>query len=101
MQRGTQRAFAPDCIRAAALVLVLTVHFFLHSGFYHKPLQGVGMMLSSVIRMACLPRTPVCFLAGGCLLADVHASLCVGYAALSPPDRRRTDSRPGINSSES
>lgn len=78
MQSGKQRAFAPDCIRAAALVLVLSVHFFLHSGFYNQPLQGAGMMLSAAVRMACMTCVPMFIMLSGylCLSWTWSAGYC-------------------------
>lgn len=53
------RDFGLDLTRAAAAVLVLSVHFFLNNGFYDAPLQGAGMAVSAVLRMACMTCVPL------------------------------------------
>lgn len=64
---ATSRELNLDLIRAAAAVLVLAVHFFLNTGFYNFPLQGGGMFLSAVLRMACMTCVPLFMLLTGYL----------------------------------
>lgn len=56
-----------DLIRAAAAVLVLAVHFFLNTDFYNVPLQGGGMFLSAILRMACMTCVPLFMILTGYL----------------------------------
>ena len=72
-----QREFGLDLARAAAVVLVLSVHFFLNSGYYDLPLQGVGMTLASMVRMACMTCVPLFIMLTGWLCIDRRWSL--GY----------------------
>lgn len=74
METRKQRAFGPDLVRAAAVLLVLSVHFFLNSGFYDQPLQGRGMLLSAVIRMACMTCVPLFLMLTGYLCCETRWS---------------------------
>lgn len=65
-----ERNFGLDLVRAAAVMLVLAVHFFLNGGFYEAPMQGVGMAVSAVVRMMCMTCVPLFLLLTG--------YLCVG-----------------------
>lgn len=64
------RDFGLDLIRAAAAVLVLSVHFFMNDGFYDAPFQGAGMAASAVIRMACMTCVPLFMVLTGYLCVD-------------------------------
>ena len=47
-----------DLIRTVAVISVISVHFFLNSGFYSLPLLGKTMYISTVFRtlfMICVP----------------------------------------------
>lgn len=49
---------AMDLIRCVALLCVVGVHFFMHTGFYEQTVQGVGMYIAMVLRtflMVCVP----------------------------------------------
>lgn len=70
-----QREFGLDLARAAAAILVLSVHFFLNSGFYYTPLQGVGMALATMVRMACMTCVPLFMMLTGWLCIDRRWSL--------------------------
>ena len=72
-----QREFGLDLTRAAAATLVLSVHFFLNNGFYELPLQGVGMTLAAMVRMACMTCVPLFIMLTGWLCIDRRWSL--GY----------------------
>lgn len=65
-----QRDYGLDLTRAVAAVLVLAVHFFMNSGFYDVPLQGVGMALSTVVRMACMVCVPLFIMLTGYLCSQ-------------------------------
>ena len=67
VQAAPARRFDLDLIRACAAVLVLAVHFFLNTGFYRFPMQGGGMFLSTVLRMACTTCVPLFMLLTGYL----------------------------------
>ena len=72
-----QREFGLDLARAAAVILVLSVHFFLNGGYYDLPLQGVGMMVASMVRMACMTCVPLFIMLTGWLCINRRWSL--GY----------------------
>lgn len=69
MGNRKQRAFGPDLVRATATLLVLSAHFFTHTGFYLYPLEGVGMFLSATIRMCCMTAVPLFLMLSGHLCA--------------------------------
>ncbi len=53
-----RRAFAPDLIRTFALLSVISVHFFLNSGYYTVPMAGKRMFVMTLVRsffMICVP----------------------------------------------
>lgn len=54
-----KRSFGLDLVRAAAGVLVLSVHFFLNNGFYQTPAAGGTMLLACVVRMGCMTCVPL------------------------------------------
>lgn len=50
--------FNLDLIRMVAVVCVLSVHFFLNSGFYDTPVEGRAMVFGTILRtflMVCVP----------------------------------------------
>ncbi len=68
---------ALDIIRIVAAFTVLSVHFFLHNGFYYETVQGTSMYIMTLMRTlfsVCVPlfmiltgylmcnKTPVCCL---------------------------------------
>lgn len=66
METGTKRrAFGLDLVRAAAGVLVLSVHFFLNNGFYDEPVAGKSMLLACMVRMLCMTCVPLFLLLTG------------------------------------
>lgn len=50
LQKLNSRSPSLDIIRIIAVIGVLSVHFFLHSGFYSQPMQGTEMYLFFTIR---------------------------------------------------
>ena len=62
-----EREFGLDAARAAAVTLVLTVHVFQNIGFYNINLQGPGMALAAMGRMACMTCVPLFLLLTGYL----------------------------------
>ena len=65
-----QRDLNLDLIRAAAVVMVLSVHFFLNCGFYDVPLRGGRMMAATVVRTGLMICVPLFMLLTGCLRAE-------------------------------
>lgn len=66
-----------DLIRAVASWLVVSVHFFLGIAYYYEPLQGGGMLLMSILRMACMTCVPLFLLLTGYL--NCHKKLSGRY----------------------
>ena len=62
-----KRSFGPDAVRAAAAVGVLSVHFYLNSGFYELPVAGGVMTASTALRMAFLTAVPMFLMLSGWL----------------------------------
>ena len=60
-----ERDFSLDAVRACAAVLVIAVHFFLHTGFYDLPLTGPVMALGAWLRMAFMPCVPLFLMLSG------------------------------------
>lgn len=56
-----------DLTRCAALFLVISVHFFLHTGFYEQPMVGKRMLLMTVLRTACMVCVPLFLVLSGYL----------------------------------
>lgn len=82
-----------DLIRALAAFLVVSVHFFLNSGYYATPMEGKGMLAMSMMRMLCMTCVPLFMLLTGYLcchktltgryyLGLVHILLTYGLCAL-------------------
>ena len=65
-----QREFGLDLARAAAVTLVLSVHFFMNSGYYQTPILGKTMVLATVLRMAFMTCVPLFMLLTGWLCID-------------------------------
>lgn len=65
-----QRYYGIDLARTVAISLVLAVHSFLYNGFYNEPLQGIGMAVSTILRMAFISAVPMFLILTG--------YLCVG-----------------------
>ena len=65
-----QREFGLDLVRAAAVTLVLSVHFFMNTDFYSAPLQSVGTAVASFVRMACTTCVPMFMVLTGWLCID-------------------------------
>lgn len=66
-----------DLIRAVAGWLVVSVHFFLKICYYYEPLVGGGMLLMSILRMACMSCVPLFLLLTGYL--NCHKKLSGRY----------------------
>lgn len=56
-----------DLIRTVAVALVVSVHFFLNSGYYDLPMEGPGMLVMTALRMAFMICVPLFLLLTGYL----------------------------------
>ena len=65
-----ERNFSLDAVRAGAAILVIAVHFFLHTGFYDLPLTGPVMAMSAWLRMAFMPCVPLFLMLSGYFCAE-------------------------------
>lgn len=65
-----QREYGLDLTRAAAVTLVLSVHFFQNSGYYETGIQGLGMVLATMARMACMTCVPLFIMLTGWLCVN-------------------------------
>ena len=63
-----QRDLRLDLIRSVAVVMVLSVHFFLNCGFYDLPVQGHRMQAAAVVRTGLMSCVPLFLLLSGWLL---------------------------------
>ena len=57
-EKPFQRNPAMDIIRCFALFFTISVHFFLHSGYYSQPVNGTSMYFMTLLRsffMICVP----------------------------------------------
>ena len=70
-----QRDLRLDLIRSAAVVMVLSVHFFLNCGFYDLPVQGHRMEIAAVVRTGLMSCVPLFLLLSGWLLGERRWSL--------------------------
>lgn len=64
-----------DLIRCAAVFLVISVHFFLNSGFYSVPILGEKMYVMTAIRTVSMMCVPLFLLLTGYLMCKKELSL--------------------------
>lgn len=76
-QTTGKRDFGLDLARAAAGVLVLSVHFFLNNGFYQTPAAGKTMLLACMVRMLCMTCVPLFLVLTG--YTCIHREWSKGY----------------------
>lgn len=69
-----QRNPAMDVIRCVALFSVISVHFFLNTGFYNSLFVGVRMYFATMIRMASMVCVPLFLLLSGYLMKNKRAT---------------------------
>ena len=58
MEGKKERNYSLDIIRILATFFVVSVHFFLHTGFYAQPVEGKRMLVMVIMRtlfMTCIP----------------------------------------------
>lgn len=72
--RKQNRDVSLDIIRCLALFLVISVHFFLNSGFYDVPVYGKTMYVLSVICSNCMICVPLFLLLSGYLMGGKTVS---------------------------
>lgn len=77
------RAVGPDLVRGCAAMLVVALHFFLHTSFYETPLAGIGMLAASVVRMLTMCCIPLFLMLTGYLCCRRKWSLSL-YRKLLP-----------------
>lgn len=70
MSGKEEREINIDIIRVLALMLVISVHFFLWNGFYQSDMNGIEPYLMSIIRTASMSCVPLFLLISGYLLSD-------------------------------
>lgn len=61
---------AMDVIRCVALFSVISVHFFLNSGFYNQPVLGKGMFVMTIMRTAFMVCVPLFLVLSGYLMCN-------------------------------
>ena len=66
-----------DLIRALAAFMVVSVHFFLNSGFFETPMTGNRMLVMAMVRMAFMTCVPLFILLTGYLCR--HKALTLRY----------------------
>lgn len=76
-ETGNKRDFGLDLVRAAAGVLVLSVHFFLNNEFYQTPVVGGTMLLACMVRMLCMTCVPLFLVLTG--YTCIHREWSKGY----------------------
>lgn len=76
-ETGNKRDFGLDLVRAAAGVLVLSVHFFLNNEFYQTPVAGGTMLLACMVRMLCMTCVPLFLVLTG--YTCIHREWSKGY----------------------
>ena len=59
-----------DIIRIAAAFSVLSVHFFLHNGFYYETVQGIPMYIMSLMRTLFSVCVPLFIILTGYLMCN-------------------------------
>lgn len=85
---GNQRDFALDLIRIFAFLMVVSVHFFLNSGYYDIPVEGKCMYLLTYVRTFAMVCVPLFMILSGYLMSSKNIplekkSLLGFYAKLS------------------
>ncbi len=63
----TKRVIGLDIIRALAVFFVISVHFFLHSGFYEVPTYGKTLIIAHMVRWLFFTCVPLFLLLTGYL----------------------------------
>ena len=61
---------APDIVRVIACFSVMTIHFFLNSGYYYTPLKGFGMIFMLGVRLLVTVCVPLFLMLTGYLMVN-------------------------------
>lgn len=70
MKKVTKRDIGLDITRIFAFISVVSVHFFLNSGFYNEPVLGRRMYLMSIVRTLCMVCVPLFVILTGYLMCN-------------------------------
>lgn len=62
-----ERLYGPDAVKCAAVLLVVSVHFFLNTGYYSLPLSGAVMAVCTWLRMLFMVCVPLFMMLTGWL----------------------------------
>lgn len=65
-----KRAPALDAVRCIALFSVVSVHFFMHCGYYQTPVEGIRMYLMTLMRTVSMVCVPLFLMLSGWLLRN-------------------------------
>ena len=60
-----ERVFGPDLLRALASLFVISVHFFMNTGFYDTPATGFPFALCAWLRMLFMTSVPLFLMLSG------------------------------------
>ncbi|MEI3530037.1 MAG: acyltransferase family protein [Bacilli bacterium] len=67
VKNNNERQYGLDILRILAVILVLTVHFFLNTNYYNTQFKGISMTWQSVIRNFCMSCVPLFLMLTGFL----------------------------------
>lgn len=67
VKNDNERQYGLDILRILAVILVLTVHFFLNTNYYNTQIKGISMTWQSVIRNFCMSCVPLFLMLTGFL----------------------------------
>ena len=62
-----QRSSGYDLLRVMAMYMVLSLHFFLYSGFYNQPMTETPIIIGGALRMLCYQCVPLFLMLSGAL----------------------------------
>jgi surface polysaccharide O-acyltransferase-like enzyme len=65
-----KRIFGIDLLKTIAVIMVISVHFFLNNGFYDVNINGIGMFISIIFRWFFYICVPIFILVTGYLCKD-------------------------------
>ncbi len=74
-----RRLVSPDVLRVVAVLSVISIHFFLYSGFYELPINNVSMMIMLVMRLCVSSCVPLFIILTGYL--SLNKKLCKQHYA--------------------
>lgn len=74
LEKPLSRDVSLDLIRALAAFLVVSVHFILKIDFYYYPVEGLGTLFTSILRMAFMTCVPLFLILTGYLCCHKELS---------------------------